>query len=80
MPIRVSVIRSAWRANEPARRKTWAGLRVTNGSSRRLPTPSIGNIAENLTWVGGSFDPEDFDPEKATKEMIRGLPKWRETA
>ncbi len=35
---------------------------------------------ENLTWVGGSFDPEEFEPEKATKRMIRGLPKWRKTA
>jgi Plasmid pRiA4b ORF-3-like protein len=35
---------------------------------------------ENLTWVGGPFDPEAFDSEKATKRMIRGLPKWRETA
>jgi hypothetical protein len=33
-----------------------------------------------LTWVGGLFDPEEFDAEKATKRMIRGLPKWRETA
>jgi hypothetical protein len=30
-----------------------------------------------LTWIGGSFDPEAFDPEKATKRMRRGLPNWR---
>ena len=31
-----------------------------------------------LTWVGGSFDPEVFDPETATKAMVRGLPEWRQ--
>jgi hypothetical protein len=35
---------------------------------------------EYLTWVGGSFDPEAFDPEQTTKKMIRGLSSWRETA
>jgi hypothetical protein len=32
---------------------------------------------ENLRWVGGSFEPEAFDPEKATNAMQRGLPNWR---
>jgi Plasmid pRiA4b ORF-3-like protein len=32
---------------------------------------------EYLAWIGGSFDPESFDPEKATKRMRRGLPNWR---
>jgi hypothetical protein len=31
-----------------------------------------------LEWVGGSFDPDAFDPERATREMRRGLPNWRE--
>ena len=35
---------------------------------------------ELLEWVGGSFDPEAFDPAAATKEMQRGLPNWREWA
>lgn len=30
-----------------------------------------------LKWVGGRFDPEKFDPAKATKEMKKGLPDWR---
>jgi hypothetical protein len=30
-----------------------------------------------LEWVGGTFDPEAFDPTKATKRMRRGLPNWR---
>jgi hypothetical protein len=29
-------------------------------------------------WIGGSFDPEAFDPATATKRMRRGLPNWRE--
>jgi hypothetical protein len=32
---------------------------------------------ELLEWVGGEFDPEAFDPVKATKRMRRGLPDWR---
>lgn len=30
-----------------------------------------------LEWVGGSFDPEAFDPAAATKSMKKGLPDWR---
>jgi hypothetical protein len=33
---------------------------------------------ELLEWVGGSFDPEAFDPAAATTRMKRGLPNWRE--
>ncbi len=32
---------------------------------------------EFLHWIGGRFDPEEFDPTKATKRMWRGLPDWR---
>jgi hypothetical protein len=32
---------------------------------------------ELLEWVGGTFDPEAFDPAAATKVMQRGLPDWR---
>jgi len=35
---------------------------------------------ELLEWVGGSFDPEKFDPAKATKAMKKGLPDWRSMA
>jgi hypothetical protein len=30
-----------------------------------------------LEWVGGSFDPEEFDPAQATRDMRKGLPDWR---
>jgi hypothetical protein len=30
-----------------------------------------------LEWAGGAFDPEAFDPVKATKEMRRGIFDWR---
>jgi hypothetical protein len=33
---------------------------------------------EMLECVGGKFDPEKFDPAKATKEMRKGLPDWRD--
>lgn len=30
-----------------------------------------------MEWVGGWFDPEEFDPATATKAMKKGLPDWR---
>lgn len=32
---------------------------------------------EMLEWIGGRFDPEEFDPAVATKSMKKGLPNWR---
>ena len=32
---------------------------------------------ELLDWIGGSFDPAEFDPAAATKAMRKGLPDWR---
>jgi hypothetical protein len=32
---------------------------------------------EMLEWVGGSFDPEAFNPTAATRRMKKGLPDWR---
>jgi hypothetical protein len=33
---------------------------------------------EMLEWIGGPFDPEAFENERATKAMRQGLPDWRE--
>jgi hypothetical protein len=33
-----------------------------------------------LEWIGGNFDPGEFDPVKATKAMRKGLPDWRSMA
>lgn len=30
-----------------------------------------------MEWVGGWFDPEEFDPSLATRAMKKGLPDWR---
>jgi hypothetical protein len=35
---------------------------------------------ELLEWIGGSFDPDAFDPAAATKAMKKGLPDWRREA
>jgi len=32
---------------------------------------------EMLEWIGGYFDPEAFNPARATKSMRKGLPDWR---
>lgn len=32
---------------------------------------------EMLEWVGGWFDPDEFDLATATKSMQKGLPDWR---
>ncbi len=35
---------------------------------------------EFLEWIGGAFDPEEFDAAAVTRRMHRGLPDWRRTA
>jgi len=37
-------------------------------------------IEQRADWIGGTFRPEHFDPEKATRGMQRGLPDWRKMA
>jgi hypothetical protein len=45
-----------------------------------IQNPDHERHEELLEWVGGSFDPEEFDPVKATKAMRKGLPDWRSMA
>jgi hypothetical protein len=45
-----------------------------------IQNPDDERHEELLEWVGGSFDPEEFDPAKATKAMTKGLPDWRRKA
>ena len=45
-----------------------------------LTDPSDDQHEQFVTWIGGSFDPDNFDSEKATKRMRRGLPDWRKLA
>jgi hypothetical protein len=45
-----------------------------------IADPDDDRHEERLQWIGGTFDPEEFDPEKATKRMRRGLPDWRKLA
>ena len=71
-------IPSALKGNEPVRLKTWVEPRVTTGSSS-IADPDDDHH-ERLEWIGGSFDPDDFDSEKATKRMRRGMPDWRKLA
>jgi hypothetical protein len=42
-----------------------------------LANPKHERHREFKQWVG-KYDPEQFDPAKATKAMIKGLPDWRE--
>lgn len=44
---------------------------------RAVTDPEHRRHQKNLVWAGGSFDPEAFDPEKATRAMRLGLPNWR---
>ena len=45
-----------------------------------IQNPENEQHGEMLEWVGGKFDPEKFDPAKATRAMRRGLPDWRRMA
>lgn len=31
-----------------------------------------------LEWIGGWFEPVEFDAKQLTKEMKKGLPDWME--
>jgi hypothetical protein len=42
-----------------------------------IQNPDNERHEELLDWVGGRFDPEEFDPTVATKSMKKGLPDWR---
>jgi len=44
---------------------------------KAIADPKHKQHEELLEWVGGRFEPEKFDAEKATKKMRRGLPDWR---
>jgi hypothetical protein len=45
-----------------------------------IQNPDHERHEELLEWVGGRFDPEKFDPGKATRAMRKGLPDWKSTA
>ena len=45
-----------------------------------IQNPDHERHEELLEWVGGRFDPEAFDPRRATKAMRKGLPDWRSMA
>ena len=30
-----------------------------------------------LAWIGGSFDPDEFDPAATSQAIMKGLPDWR---
>jgi hypothetical protein len=45
-----------------------------------VQNPANERHEELLEWVGGRFDPEEFDPAQATKAMKQGLPDWRSMA
>jgi hypothetical protein len=45
-----------------------------------IENPDHERHEELLEWIGGSFDPETFDPAAATKAMRKGLGDWRKEA
>jgi Plasmid pRiA4b ORF-3-like protein len=45
-----------------------------------IENPNHERHEEILEWIGGSFDPEAFDPLAATKAMKKGLGDWRKDA
>ena len=42
-----------------------------------IENPNHERHEEILEWIGGSFDPEAFDPTAASKAMKKGLGDWR---
>jgi hypothetical protein len=45
-----------------------------------LGDPDDEQFEQLAGWIGGTFRPEHFDAEKATRRMQRGLPNWRKLA
>lgn len=45
-----------------------------------IQNPDNQRHEELLEWIGGEFDPDEFNPAKATKAMRKGLPDWRSIA
>jgi hypothetical protein len=45
-----------------------------------IENPDDERHEELLEWIGGEFDPEAFDPARATKAMKKGLEDWRREA
>ena len=50
------------------------------GFIEAIENPEHERHEELLEWIGGSFDPETFDPAAATKAMKKGLGDWRREA
>lgn len=44
---------------------------------KAIRNPKSDDNEDMLKWVGGRFDPEQFDAKKATRAMKKGLPDWR---
>jgi hypothetical protein len=42
-----------------------------------LADPGDDQYEQFMGWIGGTFDAEEFDAERATRRMRRGLPDWR---
>jgi hypothetical protein len=42
-----------------------------------ISNPKHDEHEDMLEWIGGKFNPEEFDPKTATKKMKKGLPDWR---
>ena len=42
-----------------------------------IRNPEHEDHSSMMEWIGGRFDPEEFDAKQATKAMKKGLPDWR---
>ena len=67
---------SAWKGSDPARPKMSVGCVGYAEYLEALADPKHERHKEFMEW-SGPFNPENFDPKKATREMKRGLPDWR---
>lgn len=73
-PSRRRSIRCAWSVRGLARQKTAAASGATPTSWTPSRTLTTSGTRSCWSGSGGSFDPEEFDPAKATKAMRKGLP------
>ena len=67
---------SVWKANRPVPPEDIGGVWGYPEYLEALANPKHERHKEFMEW-GGSFDPDKFDPKRATREMRKGLPDWR---
>ena len=70
----------SWEKTKPGPPRTALAAARFYDFIEAIENPDHDRHEELLEWIGGEFDPEAFDPVKATKAMKKGQGDWRKEA